>query len=204
MQIYKYGKIKNLKNKKISILVEIAFFVLAIIFIIFIIFFGDDTLKFIKLKKTERDLQYFREILIKYKDNYKYLPGDDPYGQMRCPSYILVENGNGSKFIGDYENIDEEEQAIRHLRCMKILEGNPDEKYITYPTNSYGGIFKFSYVVLNNKKFNVIKIYKIPEKVMKNIDADLDDGDLNKGKIILIREKIGEKLEKVLTYIFDN
>ncbi len=201
MQLTRYKRIKNLKSKKISILIEIAFFVVAFLFILFSIFFGKDTLKFIKLKKTERDLKYFSEIVYKYKKLYRYLPGDDPVAEMRCPSSMYIGNGNASGYIGDSKSINEEEQAIRHLRCAKILSGDVDEKYVNYPRNSYGGIFKFSYINLKGEKFNIIKVYKIPLEVIKKIDSDLDDSDLNTGKIIVIKEGKNKSKEDVLIYI---
>ncbi|RUM62374.1 MAG: hypothetical protein DSY59_00350 [Persephonella sp.] len=201
MQFPRYERIKNLETKKMSILVEIAFFVVAFIFILFSIFFGKDTLEFIKLKKTERDLEYFSEIVYEYKKLYRYLPGDDPFAEIRCPSSMYIENGNASGYIGDSDSINEEEQAIRHLRCAKILGSDVDEKYINYPRNSYGGIFKFSYINLNGEKFNIIKVYKIPLEVMKKIDKNLDDGDLKTGRILVIKERKNKKKEDVLIYI---
>jgi len=175
--------------------------VIAFLFILFSILFGKDTLKFIKLKKTERDLKYFSEIVYEYRELYKYLPGDDPFAKARCPSSMYIGNGNASGYIGDSDSINEEEQAMRHLRCAKILSGDVDEKYENYPRNSYGGIFKFSYINLKGKKFNVIKVYKIPLEAMKKIDSGLDDGNLKTGKIIVIKEGKDKNKEDVLIYI---
>ncbi|RUM59460.1 MAG: hypothetical protein DSY66_03010 [Persephonella sp.] len=192
-------RIKRYKPKKLPIIVEIVFFSSAILFLIYIIFFGKDTLEFLKRKKLEMDLKNLQSVLINYRKKYNFFAGDDPKAEERCPDGIYILNGNGSNYIGDYR--DEEEQAIRHLRCLKFLDGDFDEKYISYPKNPYGGIYKYSFVKINGKKYNVIKITNLDKKRMLEIDKDLDDGNLKTGKVRYLEEKRFNKKDNLLILI---
>ncbi len=188
----KTKKIPN-KKKKILLIFEISFFVITGIILLIIIFFGRGIFYQAEIHKLRKDIEAFTQIISLYKYKYRYFPGDDKFAKDKFKKYIYIQNGNGTDYIGDNLKVDEEKQAIRHLRAAGLLKGNPDEYPLTYPSNLFNGIYKFSYRVFKYKgeeyKMNVIIATKVPKDIAKEYDLKFDNGSLDSGMIIFEEDK---------------
>lgn len=198
MQIPTGKKIKVPKKRKVSLFLEILIWVFIFTVLIYLVIWGKDFLKDAKFHKLKSDIFIFKNLINSYKNSYGFLPGDDPLAVQKCKNMKFVKNGNASELVGDNKAVDEVEQAIRHLRCRNLLDGNPNEYPLIFPQNPYGGIYYLTFRKFNGKSFNVIAITKLPINIAIKYDKSLDDGSPTSGKIRFSIEKDKGKNEVIL------
>jgi hypothetical protein len=187
------------KKKKIFLILEISFIIIMIVIVTIMVLFGKTIFHQAEIHKLRKDIANFTHILSLYKYKYRYFPGDDKYAEDKFSKYKYVKNGNGTNYIGDNLKVNEELQAIRHLRAAGFLKGNPDEYPLTFPSNPFNGIYKFSYRTFKHGddeyKVNVIIITRVPKKIAEEYDAKFDNGFLDTGLITFEPDKYGGEEE---------
>ncbi len=204
MQIPTGRKVKIPKRRKISIFMEITIWVFIITVLIILVIWGKDFFKDAKFHKLKSDVFMLTNVINNYKKSYGFLPGDDPLAIQKCKNMKLVRNGNASELVGDSKSVNEVEQAIRHLRCRNLLDGNPDEYPLIFPQNPYGGIYYLTFRKFSGKTLNVIAITELPINTALKYDKDLDDGNPKNGKIRFNTKKEGEKNLVVVYWILNS
>jgi len=184
-----YSKTKKIpsKKRKLILFLEIGTIIVLVVFSLFVIFFGKKFLFETSIYKLHKDILVFSQKLSTYKYKYRYFPGDDKFADNRFRNFPSIKSGDGSGYIGDNDKVNEEEQAIRHLRASGLMKGDPDESPLKYPYNPFKGIYKFTskeFEISKEKhRFNVIIVTHVPKDTAQIYDTKFDNGDLKTGNI---------------------
>jgi len=190
-----YAKTKKIpqKKRKLLLILEIGTILILTFFTIFVVFFGKKFVFETSIYKLHKDILVFSQKLSTYKYQYRYFPGDDKFAENRFRKFSAIQSGDGSGFIGDNEKVNEEEQAIRHLRASGLMKGDPNEDPLNYPFNPFKGVYKFTsreFEVSGEKyRFNVILVTHVPKDTAEIYDKKFDNGDLKTGVITFEKNK---------------
>ena len=175
----------QLKKQTGFTLVEIAIVLVIVGLLIGGVLKGQEMITNAKLKRIESDNAGIAAAMFSYQDRYTQLPGDDDDAQSRFQIYTAsADNGNGNgviegKWTGDTATV-ETSMFWKHLRAAGLIPGGGTD---TQPaTNAYGGVIGIRDGSLGLAG-HVIIFGNIEGPIAKIIEARLDDGDPQKGRI---------------------
>lgn len=144
---------------------------------------GQEMLTQGKIRAIEKELDSVAVAILGYRDRYKALPGDDSTVEQRWSGAIA---GSGDGLIGEGEGI----KAWQHLRYAGLIAGEPSSD--KQPINAVGGVTNIQDGVgtttVRHIEGTVICTTNLPAKIATAVDAQLDDGQPNKGSILAFNQ----------------
>ena len=174
-------------------LVEIAIVLVIVGLLIGGVLKGQEMITNAKLKRIESDNAGIAAAMFSYQDRYLQLPGDDSDAENRFDVYAAGDpvNGNG---LGTIEGLwdvastgniataltDESNMFFAHLRAAGLVPGGGTDD--TKPSNAYGGLIGIQDGSLTIAG-HVTIFGQIEGPIAKILEARLDDGNLDKGRI---------------------
>ena len=175
----------QLKRQTGFTLVEIAIVLVIVGLLIGGVLKGQEMITNAKLKRIESDNAGIAAAMFSYQDRYTQLPGDDDDAQNRFEIYTAsTDNGNGDGVIdGNWTPAaatDETAKFWKHLRAAGLVPGGGTD--VQQATNAYGGLIGIRDGSLGLSG-HVIIFGNIEGPIVKIIEARLDDGNPNSGRI---------------------
>jgi prepilin-type N-terminal cleavage/methylation domain-containing protein len=156
---------------------------------------GQELINSAKAKNIIADFKSVQIFIYGYQDKFRALPGDDnnPTGHLGAQTPPLAP-GNGNGIIdGLWSSITVTDESVlfwQHVRLSGLAAGTPDlgaPNY--YPTNAEGGrlgvqSLNASFITINGMNGSyVVCSERIPGKIVRQIDVNLDDGETNTGSV---------------------
>jgi prepilin-type N-terminal cleavage/methylation domain-containing protein len=175
----------QLKKQNGFTLVEIAIVLVIVGLLIGGVLKGQEMITNAKLKRIESDNAGIAAAMFSYQDRYTQLPGDDSDAQDRFEIYSSsADNGNGDGVIeGKWTPAlatDETAMFWKHLRAAGLVPGGGEDTQ--QATNAYGGLIGIRDGSLGLSG-HVTVFGNIEGPIVKIIEARLDDGDPDSGRI---------------------
>jgi prepilin-type N-terminal cleavage/methylation domain-containing protein len=143
------------------------------------------------------ELEQTQANVLRYREDFRELPGDGTKGEQlwdRAPSLSPITGGvlasltGNNRIDGQLYNVDnvsgEQFNAWVDLRGAGFVEG--DRKLrggSTLPENPFGGFYGFDEGNLGQKDGSLCAT-KIPGQVAQSVDKRLDDGRIDKGRLV--------------------
>lgn len=141
-------------------------------------------------------IQQIQSRVVVYDAEFGALPGDDPAAARRfaLPNPVSIMGGADVSFTSDGQingflsdslsPNSEQYMAWRHLRAAGLLDGDPKLAGASAaPENPFGGIYGFDEGNLGQKAGSLC-LTKVPGRAAEIIDKRLDDGVINKGRVV--------------------
>jgi len=141
-------------------------------------------------------IEQIRNRVFVYQSQFSALPGDDAAAPARfgLPNAVSKLGGVDISFAGDSQlngklteplsPNGEQYMAWRQLRAAHLLEGDPALAGASAaPENPFGGIYGFDEGNLGQKDGSICAT-KVPGRAAEIIDKRLDDGVINKGRVV--------------------
>ncbi|MBL8642492.1 MAG: hypothetical protein JNK21_01055 [Rhodospirillaceae bacterium] len=177
--------------------IELAFTISIVGLMMFFALKGKDVIEGMRSVAVMYEMEQYQRLIVGYQDTYDELPGDDPRSPNRWnrPSALTVVTETVTASLAGNSKLDgklyevgnpggEQFAAWRDLRFSGALEGDPKfEGTSALPENPFGGFYGLDEGNLGQKEGSLCAT-RIPGRAAQRIDAKMDDGRINSGKVV--------------------
>lgn len=174
-------------------LVEIAIVLVIIGLLLGGVLKGAELIDNSKVRKAASEINGTIAAYYSYQDRYNRIPGDDGNLvtlQARGDSWANITqagNTNGvlnislaQTFSGQGEN----DNLWQHLKAAGFISGNPaDATNAALPRNAFGGLIGVTSAAMGTLNGAKVCLSQVPGKAASTLDAQLDDGQSNTGRM---------------------
>ncbi|MCA1857100.1 hypothetical protein LE190_14355 [Massilia oculi] len=156
-----------------------------------------------------REMRDVREMVRTYQERYKATPGDDPAASLHFRADVTNGDGDGwitnlivwpTNWLTPSRSSDESILFWNHVRLAGLAEGNPNRGEALNAMNGQLRVVSFTSANIPRKPAgsrairHVVCSGKIPGKIAKIMDQEMDDGNATQGIVWASAEANGEEI----------